>query len=153
MTFLDTGSPSMFNRYMYGNNDPVNMLDPDGRQSVLFGVEVDAVPGVGGAAASGGFTSKLPDGTKVEGRFFQERISVGRDGGASFTASRIMGGDIDNMVGLSTSLEIDGVTGPYGSQGSLEFGMTAGEQTFGLEVGVGVGEGDPWSYSNSCFHS
>ena len=34
VTFLETGNPSSFNRYMYGNNDPINMFDPDGRQSV-----------------------------------------------------------------------------------------------------------------------
>lgn len=30
MTFMDTGHPSMFNRYAYTFNDPVNMIDPDG---------------------------------------------------------------------------------------------------------------------------
>ena len=34
VTFMGTGKPSSFNRYMYGNNDPINMFDPDGRQSI-----------------------------------------------------------------------------------------------------------------------
>lgn len=33
VTFLQSGDPAMFNRYAYANNDPVNRIDPDGRQS------------------------------------------------------------------------------------------------------------------------
>jgi RHS repeat-associated protein len=36
VTFLDTGEPSQLNRYMYANNDPVNVLDPDGRDGLSF---------------------------------------------------------------------------------------------------------------------
>ena len=28
---MDTGNPVHFNRYTYTNNDPVNMIDPDGQ--------------------------------------------------------------------------------------------------------------------------
>jgi len=35
VTFMDTGNPSMFNRYSYANNDPVNMIDLDGREAWL----------------------------------------------------------------------------------------------------------------------
>lgn len=31
---MDTGDTNQFNRYMYGNNDPINMFDPDGMDSV-----------------------------------------------------------------------------------------------------------------------
>jgi len=33
VTFMDTGEPSQFNRYMYSDNDPINRFDPDGRDS------------------------------------------------------------------------------------------------------------------------
>ena len=32
VTFMDTGDPRYFNRYSYTANDPVNLVDPDGRQ-------------------------------------------------------------------------------------------------------------------------
>jgi len=32
---MDNGNPGYFNRYAYTMNDPVNMLDPDGRESAL----------------------------------------------------------------------------------------------------------------------
>ena len=35
---MDTGNPAMFNRYAYTENDPVNMLDPDGRQGTPFSI-------------------------------------------------------------------------------------------------------------------
>ena len=34
VTFLDTGNPGYFNRYAYTMNDPINGIDPDGRQVV-----------------------------------------------------------------------------------------------------------------------
>ncbi|MGJ8564893.1 MAG: RHS repeat-associated core domain-containing protein [Alphaproteobacteria bacterium] len=33
VTFMDTGNPGYFNRYAYTMNDPINLIDPDGRQS------------------------------------------------------------------------------------------------------------------------
>ena len=35
VTFLDTGDPFQFNRYIYGNNNPVNMIDPNGMDPYL----------------------------------------------------------------------------------------------------------------------
>jgi len=35
VTFLDNGNPGYFNRYAYTFNDPINNLDPDGRQVVV----------------------------------------------------------------------------------------------------------------------
>ncbi len=35
VTFMDTGDPYQFNRYVYGNNNPVNMIDPNGEDSWL----------------------------------------------------------------------------------------------------------------------
>ena len=32
VTFLDTGDPRFFNRYVYTFNDPINAIDPDGGQ-------------------------------------------------------------------------------------------------------------------------
>lgn len=32
VTFMDTGNPAHFNRYAYSYNDPINMLDNDGRK-------------------------------------------------------------------------------------------------------------------------
>lgn len=34
VTFMDTGDTNQFNRYVYGNNDPVNMLDPNGQDAI-----------------------------------------------------------------------------------------------------------------------
>lgn len=36
MGFLETGQPGMFNRYAYTLNDPINLLDPDGRYCVTI---------------------------------------------------------------------------------------------------------------------
>ncbi len=34
VTFLQTGAPQQFNRYAYANNDPVNLIDPNGELAV-----------------------------------------------------------------------------------------------------------------------
>jgi len=34
LSFLNTGDPSQFNRYMYGNNDPINKVDPTGQDAI-----------------------------------------------------------------------------------------------------------------------
>ena len=33
VTFLDNGDPGYFNRYAYTMNDPINLIDPDGKQA------------------------------------------------------------------------------------------------------------------------
>ena len=35
VTFLQNGNPGYFNRYAYTMNDPINLIDPDGRESWL----------------------------------------------------------------------------------------------------------------------
>ena len=43
MGMLDTNDPFQFNRYSYGNNDPINMLDPDGEDALSLTFDVDLV--------------------------------------------------------------------------------------------------------------
>ena len=46
--FASTGNPAHFNRYAYANNDPVNMIDPDGNVAITAGVDIDvSVAGFG----------------------------------------------------------------------------------------------------------
>lgn len=44
--FLDTGRVSMFNRYAYSSNDPINRADPDGKIDIYIGGAGDGKSGI-----------------------------------------------------------------------------------------------------------
>ena len=56
-------NPGYFNRYMYTMNDPINMLDPDGRETVTSceGVSATCNQGIGGQTFSGGTAAENLD--------------------------------------------------------------------------------------------
>ena len=51
--FLETGEPSKFNRYIYSNNDPINMFDPDGRDTLVISGDLEGAYGLGAGVSVG----------------------------------------------------------------------------------------------------
>ena len=66
VTFLDTGDPSYFNRYVYAANDPINKLDVNGEAWGLASKAFKVVKNGGDVAAT--FAGAVADAKTLTGR-------------------------------------------------------------------------------------
>ena len=55
------GQPQMFNRFAYVNNDPVNNIDPDGKDKVFVQGGLNIVPGMGFTRSIGIYVDLSPE--------------------------------------------------------------------------------------------
>jgi len=119
VTFLDTGDANQFNRYAYGNNDPVNMIDPNGADalSITFDVDLVGIPiGQGLAPIGGGFSAGIVVGAEPK----------------LPTLTSITQGILSNPGNITNAL-IDSVTD------SIEVGVVgAVRASTGLDLSAGV---------------
>ena len=168
VTFMDTGNPSQFIRYAYANNDPINMLGPDGERAWGFNFDVMVVPGggarVGGEIAYDTETKQLrvmgvfgPHyGAKVKGsaNVFVEPSSD-RPDSASYTATgsiegtaKVKVGPID--VGINPTAAVDatlstenGLSGKsdLSLDPSVDFKALSADENGRTSLGVGGGLG------------
>ena len=137
VTFMDTNDPHQLSRYLYTNNDPVNMIDPDGRDGIYLRAEILGAAGVGSEAGIGlyianeggpkllggfdvGFTGNV--GAKL-GLGISGEISVGAfEGNASDFASPTQDFDVNvpsSPVGLGASLDVGMSHAPNPNEGGF----------------------------------
>lgn len=145
VTFMDTGDSNQFNRYMYGNNDPVNMIDPNGEDA--FGFNFDFKVVVGGGVRVAGEVSYDVD-TKqlrVQGVF-------GEHGGGKIKASGSLfsepSSDRPDSISMTSSAIVEGTaeiklggTG-LGINPTASVDVTASSET-GLTSSVDTGSWNP----------
>ncbi len=114
-------APYMFNRYTYVNNDPVNMIDPDGE----FGIF--------GAVLGAGIGALIETGTQL----YKNGGDLGSlDGGAIFK-SAVIGGAVGATGGLAGAVVTKGVTLARGAQGATQvLSTTGGAVTQGAIIGA-----------------
>ena len=128
VTFLDTGQPGMFNRYTYSLNDPINRIDPDGRQSCSHCDEWETTLHSKVSTTNGKVTERgggiAPEGgtTYSDGRYDatgESRFRIGSDGnGRAHEGVDLAGTEGDEVVAPmdGTVTRADSVSRSYGGQ-------------------------------------
>jgi len=111
--------PSMFNRYAYASNDPVNAIDRDGRDPLFVlktlcsavtctvGVNVDNYLRVGNQGSAGIYMGPNESGQVVIGVYGNSGVGVGNDIGVTASAT-VLFGTVENLNGIADEVEISG---------------------------------------------